>query len=207
LPQNHWEIAADLAYLRENWAGPAWSPCPPDDELQRGSHIIRRLLLEHRAEATWEALGLHNRAGHAPSITAFNIDIRSAPPLPPQYFILADTQFEHYAGMGVGDKFHMFEQSSTVDEFCASICAAVDGVVITRRQIVDYFCDIVSGITIAAAGDEDPTETRAELMGQIMGRVKIFQTEGLRAELRAIGRRITESKDFRLLEQAISSSH
>jgi hypothetical protein len=205
-------VAEDLAELRSTWPGNNWAANPSDAELRRGSVILRRFLGDQVLQAAWRAHPPAAGGAKQPAVEAYEIDL-NAPLLAllPGHLILADAQFEFFRGEipeAYRSGMEMSLRTFGLNQYRDSAAVVVDGETLTRGDLIKYFANVLGGAHLDYGGKHG--HDHADLVRRVRkveGRVKLFdQKDGLRFELRAIGRRLAASPDLQLLENSIRAA-
>lgn len=211
LPSMHMDeqlrtVLSDLDYLYDEW-----DQNIDDDSLRRDSVVLRRLLVYRDLLKAWRKIGFQGE----PEITAPTLEEHlKLFPLSTVRFALAGGA--NYKGNLVAVVFERDEASTPEQikkdfelgpvyevkfkqsEFMESACVIVEGVKISRRELVQYVANKLG----AAHYDENLNESQrllkyAQQSYEISGKVSIY------FELLSIGQRLVRSTDIDKLRQAL----
>lgn len=209
-------VAEDIQYFQDRWYGDI-----PEPEIRRGAAILRRLLIEDAIGEAWRGMGHKGE----PCLVGPDLDklfgnydrgkivcalagggmrngVRAAglcqvrdnkPPPPPTPDLEAGQTFES-----------IIETSLSLSQYLKSTCAIIDGILITRRELIRYMANIKGGVHLRLSRRTRKREQ--EIVNKIKpleGRIHAFRLDGLFFELLSIGQSVGGSPDTQSLMRQI----
>ena len=196
-------IVQDLIYLRK------WMTDPPDDEIRRGSAILRRLLVERELGNAWRSLGYEKE----PRIAA--MDLKAAVTGRAEASLVFAL-----AGGGTYKKWKCacmalwknekppdgevapVERPFGLSEYIESPSAFVEGQTISRRNVIQYMANVRGGVHLGTQKARRQENMFICRMAKLEGAVNAFMLNGLLYELLSIGQAVSQAPDSSLLIEA-----
>jgi hypothetical protein len=201
-------VAADLAYLEQRWG-----PDIDDDELRRGSIVLRRFLAQGELQRAWKAAGLEREPGirHVPVENALaGIDLRNVAigAAGGVRVGMVSTQGFFVPRRPISDEEHVrhFEKTSPPEsqfilssfgEFKESHCMVVDGHLVKRREVVKFVCNKLGGAHYDDSRGQSQEERTFKRLDRVLEGLEITQKTPVYYELLSIGQALTASDDLR----------
>ena len=195
-------VATDLLYLR------GWGPNVTDDDIGRGSVVLRRLLVEDAYGLAWRAIGMSGQpcliAVHLPHL------IRNYPSRDVLLALAGGARFRDTQGAtmclhrgnvaldlrrpALRPNGYPGEKRYTLRAFLASPSGITRGDVFTRRDVINYIARVQGGVR-QWGQRESPERELIERVGSAEQQLIAAGTHGLRAEVFAMGRALADSED------------
>ena len=204
-------VAEDLEYLRKSWGEGI-----TDAEIRRGSAVLRRLVVEATYGNAWRSAGFAKQ----PSVVSVNLEgLLAGQDLENVQFALAGGG--RHGGFVVGGmSVHQgetieslkaktnyeslpMEHQFSLTEFAESICAVVEGELIKRRELVQYFANTKGGVHLGVKRERE--RELVERICQLEGKVNHTERDGLYFELQSMAQNIGKSKDTLLFIETVRS--
>jgi hypothetical protein len=206
-------VAEDLRYL-ENDFGPDIN----DDEIRRGSAILRRLLVENVYGRAWRSVGFEKE----PRLLAVDL-LSLIGPIPHNDVVIALAGGAEYRGIQIAG-FCLSKKSSSsgpvkdqtppsnklpgereygMSEFLGSAAGIAAGIFVTRREVIKYIANIKGGVHLDSK-QRKAEEKLVARVSKIEKKFRIYRTDALLVELLAIGQALGRSDDTqRFLEKVL----
>ncbi|HUK91643.1 MAG TPA: hypothetical protein VLZ81_14665 [Blastocatellia bacterium] len=192
-------IVQDLIYLRK------WMFDPPDDEIRRGSAILRRLSVERELGNAWRSIGFEKE----PRIVATDLEATTANRK--AGLVVAVAGGGKYKGwacacLGVWKNDKPEERNTgpvesvfSLSEYLKSPSAFVEGETITRQVVIKYMANVRGGVHLKTTKARRHEKLFTSHIAKLEGGINAFFMNGLQYELLSIGQAVAQAPDAALL--------
>ena len=195
-------VAEDLKYLA-TWRGDI-----KDQEIRRGSAVLRRLLVEDAHGNAWRSLGRTKQ----PSLIAVDLDMMLGNDWNLMEIALAggaDFRGVQMAAMvihkvngplgnpppePVREDGYPFERVFTLSDFLDSTSEVVHGRRFKRREVIKYIANVKGGDHLSSQARKQERKL-IDRLGKAEKRILVHNTDGLLVEAVAIGHSLGNSDD------------
>jgi len=208
-------VASDLKYLGEEWDQDI-----DDDSLRRSSNVLRMLLVDGKLLEVWRSAGFDDQ----PQIVAPTLEEHL------KRFRLEDIQLAQAGGAefkgitvaaiftlstslnqeqikelyALGPRVHT--ASYKLADFIESPCIIVEGIIITRRELVKYVANKLGGAHIDQRRDiSKPQERKFVYLDKIRETMQVAGKPAIYYELLSIGQSLVRSDDIKRLRQRLDN--
>lgn len=195
-------VAEDLRYLQ------SWGADVANDEVRRGSSVLRRLLVEDVYGQAWRSIGFTKQ----PKLIAIDITpiVESEVVERVVYAIAAGAHFrgvqigcmllnkgnEPVGELGPAIRVNGYpgEKEFALSEFLSSRSGVVEGSAFSRQEVIQYIANVRGGVHLGRK-QRRAEKKLVERLGKIENKLQIHKTFGLILELVAIGQALGWSDD------------
>lgn len=191
-------VANDLDFLRR------WGSDIDEDDIRRGSAVLRRLLVEDAFGKAWRAVGESGQ----PSVVA--IDISHISPADVIYAIAAGANFRGVDtacmfrnngtrpigdfGPPITEGGYPGESLLSLSEFLSSPSGYVGGRTFSRRDVIKYISNVRGGVHLGQSEKKAEKKLIARI-GKIEDKLQVHNTDALLVEILAIGQALARAED------------
>ena len=204
-------VAEDL-----EWLSSTWGPDISEPDIRRGSAVLRRLLVEGAYGQAWRGIGFAAQ----PKLRAVDLDFElSKHTIDKVYYAFAGgAEFRGGFWAGVvcievsnsdssrsgqpASKDGPEEKDYYLSDFLSSSSACVDGLLISRREVIKYIANVRGGVHVNPKKREEQKALirKAEL---IENRLSLHHTDPMLYETVAIAQALGNSEDSKQLISAV----
>lgn len=207
-------VRQDLIFLQKEW-----DQAVEDESLRRSSNVLRNFLVYDELGKAWRSIGLSKQ----PKITSPNL-ASVVEGIELKNIVLAQAGGANYNSMKIATILqvnyafsdedvqeqyrrgpHAIESTFWLSEFMNSPCIISNGVIITRRELIQYVANKLGGTHLDLKRDlQKLSDIKYSMLDSIRKTVKIADKSAVYFELLSIGQCVSNSKDIELLINRIT---